>query len=177
MSAYLVPRRVAAVERTCRAVQSGVEVGSVWSAQGAVQVQLLSILDSELAAFGVSAHIAAESHISSFGAPDFSFRAFADVLKAMLRERSVRDVLMLLSDIVRQGPELSELSREHRWVRAVGEAWTSARIIWARLGDEGGVGSGHRGRSAGVDVGDGGLQKSARPPLKFAFRERTRTDQ
>ena len=54
----------------------------------------------------------------------------------MLREHGVRDVLMLLTDIVRRRPWLSGLSRRHRWVRVVEGAWPSARRIWARLGDD-----------------------------------------
>ncbi len=125
--AYLVPSRVVAVERTCRAVQSG--WGSVWSAQGPVQAQLFVILDSDL----LDPHRWPIRHI------------FSQVLMGMLREQGVREVLMLLSDVVHQGAWLMRLSPGHRWVRAVGGAHSSACRIWAHVGDDGGVSGGHGG--------------------------------
>ena len=148
--AYLVPRRVVAVERTCRAVQAGVEVGSVWSAQGPVQAQLLSIVHFDLVKRPRLMGLAALNRTGYF-----ANRLFAEVLKGMLRDHGVGDVLRLLSDIVHQGPSLSGLSPGHRWVRGVGGAGSSARRIWALLGDDGGVSGGHGGSSAGVDVCDG----------------------
>ncbi len=149
--AYLLPRRVVAVERTCRAVQAGVEVGSVWSAQGPVQAQLLSIVHFDLVKRPRLMGLAA---LNSTGF--WAHRLFAEVVKGMLRDHGVGDVLRLLSDIVHQGPSLSGLSPGHRWVRGVGGAGSSARRIWALLGDDGGVSGGHGGSSAGVDVCDGG---------------------
>ncbi len=141
--AYLVPRRIVAVERTCREVQSGVEVGGVWSAQGPVQAQLLVSLDLELATYELP-RISLSGAYSMIFRERLACRSFAEILKRMLREHDVRNILMLLSDIVPQGPELSRvlLSREHRWLRGLGStAWlVSARTIWARLGDDGSCG-------------------------------------
>ncbi len=94
--AYLVPRRIVAVERTCRAVQES-GIGSVWSSQGTVQAQLLVIVDSEW------------GHTED-GLDRRRYPLFAWVLTRMVRERGVRDVLMLLTDIVRRRPWSRTLS-------------------------------------------------------------------
>ncbi len=149
--AYLVPRRVVAVERTCRAARSGVEVGDVWSAQGPVQAHLLSIVDCELAAFGDQAPLP-----GYWNTANLANRLFAEILKAILRRASVRDVLMFLSDVVRAGPSLSGLSSENLWVHGLGEACPVASLIWAQLGDDSCFSGGFGGSSAVFDVGDGG---------------------
>jgi len=152
--AYLVPRRVVAVERTCRAARSGVEVGNVWSAQGPVQAHLLRIVDCELAAFGEQAPLP-----GYWNTANLANRLFAEILKAILRRASVRDVLMFLSDVVRAGPSLSGLSVipiQDRWVHCLGEACPVASLIWAQLGDDSCVCGGCGGSSAVFDVGDGG---------------------
>ena len=107
----------------------------MWSSQGTVQAQLLVIVDSEW------------GHTED-GLDRRRYPLFAWVLTRMVRERGVRDVLMLLTDIVRRrpwsrrlsrshlSPVLPGLSRSHRWVRVVEGAWPTAHRIWARLGDD-----------------------------------------
>ncbi len=131
--------------------RSGERRAAMWSAQGPVQAQLLGIVDCELVAFGEQAPLA-----GYWNAANFANRLFAEILKAFLRRDSVRDVLMLLSDVVRAGPSLSGLSSENRWVHGLGEAWPAACLIWAQLGDDSCFCGGHSGSSAVFDVGDGG---------------------